>query len=79
MRTKSTLTLADAQKMLAAAKVEAEKQKWGVTVAVVDDAGRLLMLERMDSARPQTAEVATLEGASRPRSRTGPARSGRRP
>jgi len=58
MRAKSTLTLADAQKMLAAAKVEADKQKWGVTIAVVDDAGRLLLLERMDSARPQTAEIA---------------------
>ncbi len=51
MRTKSTLTLADAQKMLAAAKVEADKQKWNVTIAVVDDAGRLLLLERMDGAQ----------------------------
>lgn len=64
MRTKSALTLADAQKMLAAAKVAAEKQKWNVTVAVVDDAGRLLLLERMDGARPQTAEVATLKARS---------------
>ena len=62
MRTKSALTLADAQKMLAAAKVEAEKQKWKVTIAVVDDAGRLLLLERMDGARPQTAEIAHPEG-----------------
>ena len=58
MRNKPALTLADAQKMLAAAKVEADKQKWGVTIAVVDDAGRLLLLERMDNARPQTAEIA---------------------
>ena len=64
MRTKAALTLADAQKMLAAAKVEAEKQKWNVTIAVVDDAGRLLLLERMDGARPQTAEVATLKARS---------------
>lgn len=64
MRTKSALTLTDAQKMLVAAKVEAEKQKWNVTVAVVDDAGRLLLLERMDGARPQTAEVATLKARS---------------
>jgi glc operon protein GlcG len=64
MRTKSALTLADAQKMLAAAKVEAEKQKWNVTIAVVDDAGRLILLERMDGARPQTAEIATLKARS---------------
>jgi len=64
MRTKTALTLEDAQKILAAAKDEAVKQKWGVTIAVVDEAGLLLMLERMDSARPQTAEVATRKARS---------------
>jgi len=64
MRSKTVLTLADAQKMLAAAKLEAQKQKWNVTVAVVDDSGCLLLLERMDGARPQTAEVATLKARS---------------
>jgi glc operon protein GlcG len=64
MRSKSTLTIDDARRMMAAAKAEAEKQKWNVTIAVVDDAGRLLMLERMDGARPQTAEVAHLKAKS---------------
>ena len=64
MRTKTVLTIADARKMLEAAKVEAEKNKWPVTVAVVDEAGLLLMLERMDGARAQTAEVATLKARS---------------
>ena len=64
MRTKTALTLEDAQKILAAAKDEAVKQKWGVTIAVVDEAGLLLMLERMDGARPQTAEVATRKARS---------------
>ena len=64
MRSKPALTLADARKMLAAAKAEADKQKWNVTIAVVDDAGKLLMLERMDGARPQTAEVAALKASS---------------
>jgi glc operon protein GlcG len=64
MRTKPALTLADAHKILAAAKVEAEKQKWNVTITVVDDAGRLLLLERMDGARPQTAEIAHLKAKS---------------
>jgi glc operon protein GlcG len=64
MRTKTVLTNADAQKMLAAAKAEAEKKKWRVTVAIVDEAGLLLLLERMDGARAQTAEVATLKARS---------------
>ena len=64
MRTKTALTLADAHTMMAAAKAEAEKQKWGVTIAIVDDAGLLLMLERMDGARAQTAEVALLKARS---------------
>lgn len=64
MRAKSVLTNADAQKIMAAAKAEAGKQKWNVTIAVVDDAGLLLMLERGDGARPQTAQVATLKARS---------------
>src|SRR3979411_67817 len=64
MRSKMALTIADAHRILAGAKAEADKQKWGVTIAVVDDAGRLLLLERGDGARPQTAEVATLKGRS---------------
>src|SRR3979411_131355 len=64
MRSKMALTIADAHRILAGAKAEAEKQKWNVTIAVVDDSGRLLLLERMDGARPQTAEVATLKARS---------------
>ena len=45
MRTKTVLSVADARKMMEAAKAEAEKQKWGVTIAIVDEAGLLLMLE----------------------------------
>ena len=64
MRTKTALTAEDARKMMEAAKAEAIKQKWAVTIAIVDDAGLLLMLERMDGARPQTAGVATLKARS---------------
>src|SRR5258706_14060990 len=64
MRNKIALSLSDAQKMLVAARVEAERQHWNVTIAVVDEAGCLLMLERMDGARPQTTEVATLKARS---------------
>jgi glc operon protein GlcG len=64
MRTKTALALEDARKMMEAAKAEAIKQKWAVTIAIVDDAGLLLMLERMDGARPQTADVATRKARS---------------
>jgi len=59
MRTKPALTAADVQKMVAACRDEAAKNKWNVTVAVVDDAGFLLYLERLDGAGPMTAEVAS--------------------
>jgi hypothetical protein len=58
MRTKPCLTSADAQKMMAACKAEAEKNKWKVSIAIVDDAGVLLHLERMEGAGPTTPEVA---------------------
>jgi glc operon protein GlcG len=58
MRTKPCLTSADSQKMMAACKAEAEKNNWKVAIAIVDDAGTLIHLERMDGAGPTTSEVA---------------------
>jgi uncharacterized protein GlcG (DUF336 family) len=58
MRQKSVLTAADAQKMMAACKAEAQKNKWAVTIAVVDDGGAALLLERLDGCGPMSAEVA---------------------
>jgi glc operon protein GlcG len=58
MRNKPALTAADVHTMVAACRDEAAKNKWNVTIAVVDDAGYLLYLERLDGAGPMTAEVA---------------------
>jgi glc operon protein GlcG len=58
MRSRPALTNSDVQKIVAAGKAEAAKNKWNVTIAVVDDAGTLLYLERLDGAGPLTAEVA---------------------
>ena len=58
MRSKPALTSADVQKMVAACKAEAAKNKWTVTIAVVDDAGYLLFLERPDGAGPFTSRMA---------------------
>ncbi len=59
MRSKQALTAADAQAMMAAAKAEAAKQGWKVSIAIVDDGGYLLALERLDGAGVLTPEVAT--------------------
>jgi len=58
MRNRPALTFADTQKMMAACKAEAQKNKWNVTIAIVDDSGAALLLERMDGAGPISAEVA---------------------
>src|SRR5262245_32977615 len=58
MRNKPCLTAADAQKMMAACKAEAAKNKWAVTIAIVDDTGAALLLERMDGCGGISAEVA---------------------
>jgi glc operon protein GlcG len=57
MRTKPCLTSADVKKMLAACEAEAVKNKWAVSIAIVDEGGYLLALQRMDGASAITAEV----------------------
>jgi glc operon protein GlcG len=58
MRMKSVLSVAEARQIIEAAKVEATKNQWAVSIAVVDDGGFLLALERMDGAFPQSPELA---------------------
>ena len=58
MRTRPALTGADVQKLAAACKAEAAKNKWNVSIAIVDDSGFPLYLERLDGAGPMTAQVA---------------------
>jgi glc operon protein GlcG len=69
MRNRPTLTAADVQKMVVACKNEATKNKWSVSIAVVDDAGYMLYLERLDGAGPVTAEVATEKAVTSARTR----------
>ncbi len=59
MRTKPCLTSADVRKILAACEAEAAKNKWAVSISIVDDGGFLLGFTRMDGAAAITAEVAT--------------------
>ncbi len=69
MRNRPTLTGSDVQKMTTACRAEAAKNKWNVSIAVVDDAGYLLYLERLDGAGPITAEVAAGKASTAARTR----------
>lgn len=61
MRTKTILTAADAVTIIAAAKAEALAKNWNVSIAVTDEAGYLIHLERMDDAPLPSAEIALLK------------------
>jgi glc operon protein GlcG len=50
MHLKKSLTLAEARQIAAAAEAEAAKNQWNVTIAILDEGGHLLYLERMDDA-----------------------------
>jgi glc operon protein GlcG len=58
MKTKPMLTLDDARLIAGAAEVEARSHGWNVSIAVVDDGGHLLWLQRLDGAAPLSAEMA---------------------
>lgn len=64
MRTKPCLSLDDCKKMIAACEAEARRNKWEVVIAILDDGGHLLMLERMDGATPANAQIAVQKGRS---------------
>lgn len=58
MKNKTFLELADAKLIAAAAEAEALKNQWAVTIAIVDDGGHLLWLQRLDGAPPVSAHIA---------------------
>ena len=58
MQVKSILTLDDVKKIAAAAEAEALANKWAVVIAVVDDGGHLLWLQRLDGTAPISSEIA---------------------
>ncbi len=58
MNTKPLLTLDDVRRIAAAAEAEALAHGWAVSLAIVDDGGHLLWLQRLDGAAPVSAEIA---------------------
>jgi uncharacterized protein GlcG (DUF336 family) len=58
MKSKPVLELADVKAIAQAAEAEALKNAWAVSIAIVDDGGHLLMLQRLDGAPPISAQIA---------------------
>ncbi len=58
MKTKPTLELADVKRIAEAAEAEALSRGWAVAIAIVDDGGHLLWLQRLDGAAPVSAHIA---------------------
>jgi len=58
MKTKPVLTTLDTDRILLAARAEAEAHQWAVSIAVVDDGGHLLGQIRLDGAAPISAHIA---------------------
>ena len=58
MISKPALTHEDARRIAQAAEGEAQAHQWAVSIAVVDDGGHLLWLQRLDGAPAVSAQIA---------------------
>ncbi len=58
MKTKSFLESADVKAIAAASESEATANHWAVSIAIVDDGGHLLWLQRLDGAAPLSSQIA---------------------
>lgn len=58
MNHKPFLSAADVRAIAEAAEREALAHQWAVTIAIVDDGGHLLWLQRLDGAAPLSAQIA---------------------
>lgn len=64
MRSTYFLEQTDVARILAGAQVEADVYGWEVTIAVVDEGGHLLGLQRLDGAAPISASIAVEKARS---------------
>ncbi len=58
MMHKPALVLDDVKRIAREAEAEALRNAWAVSVAIVDDGGHLLWLQRLDGAPPISAHIA---------------------
>lgn len=64
MLSKPALSADDVKKIAQAAEVEARKNNWAVTIAIVDDGGHLLWLQRLDGAAPASSYIGSEKARS---------------
>ena len=64
MLNKAVLTQQEVGRILAAARDEAQRNHWAVSIVVVDDGGHPLALERLDGCAPASAYIATEKARS---------------
>jgi glc operon protein GlcG len=64
MITKSVLQLADVKKIAAAAEAHALANQWPVVIAIVDDGGHLMWLQRLDGVAPISSHIAPAKAAT---------------
>jgi len=57
MNSKKVLSLSDVHTIIQAARTEATQQQWAVCIAIVDDGGHPLALERLDGCAPISAYI----------------------
>lgn len=57
-QTKPYLTLADADRITAAAEAKATAEGWNVVITILDDGGNLVLLKRMDGVQVGSVDVA---------------------
>ncbi len=62
MHAKTQLGLADAKAIAAAASAVAAQNGWTVVIAVLDDGGHLIYLERLDGTQLASVEVVQAKG-----------------
>lgn len=58
MKQKPYLTQDDVKRIAAAAEAEAVRNNWAVTIAIADDGGHLLWLQRLDGAAATSSLIA---------------------
>lgn len=64
MKNKPILELVDVKAIAQAAEAEAVKNHWAVSIAIVDDGGHLLWLQRLDGAAPISAHIAPAKAST---------------
>lgn len=64
LATRKVLTLGAAKKIAAAAEAEAVKNSWTVVIAIVDEGGNLVYLQKIDETQTASIEVAQAKARS---------------